>query len=465
MRNHKRSSCKLSGRAVTAFFISLLLCSFLTGVIIKNRTHIEKLQMDRFILEKNYLINEVITKQLYKTKALAALVILGDGRIDNFDVIAPTLIEANDAAILNLIIAPDGIVSNVYPLEGNENVIGLDLFGDREGSKEAIAARDSGELVLGGPFNMIEGSQALVGRLPVFIDTPDGEKIFWGIVSVALRFPDILEYTNLDIFKIPHFSYELWRTNPETNEKQVIISGGETMKPYLPYVEREVEILNAKWFLRVSPVRPWYNYTENIIFIISALFISFLIFFIMQNNFKLRQMKKSLEFIALHDPLTGIYNRRYMEDNLNRLIKTLSRSGGSLSLLMLDVDFFKKYNDTYGHNQGDVCLKTIATVIYNSLSRADDFVARFGGEEFVIILPNTDENGARKIASDLLKNVRDCNMPHGTSDIAGYVTVSIGGTTGNVEYTQNGEDFIKQADKMLYAAKQGGRDRFVFENM
>jgi diguanylate cyclase (GGDEF)-like protein len=166
-----------------------------------------------------------------------------------------------------------------------------------------------------------------------------------------------------------------------------------------------------------------------------------------------------------YDALTGIYNRRYMEDALERIISSIARSGtGQLSVLMLDVDYFKNYNDTYGHSAGDVCLKSIANVLLRSITRASDFAVRYGGEEFVIILPNTSERGACKIANKILESVRNLNIPHEKSDVANCVTISIGITTGDIEPLQNGNEFIERADVALYMSKQGGRNRCTFLN-
>ncbi|MDR2575976.1 MAG: diguanylate cyclase [Treponema sp.] len=169
--------------------------------------------------------------------------------------------------------------------------------------------------------------------------------------------------------------------------------------------------------------------------------------------------------MTIIDPLTGIYNRRYLDGSLRKIIKLHSRTGGSLSLLMIDIDYFKKYNDTYGHDAGDDCLGMVVGVLSQCVIRDDDFIARFGGEEFAAVLPNTDENGARLVAERMLEKVRECNIPHGTSDIAAYVTVSIGGTTGIINHLQHGSDYIKAADKALYESKNNGRNRYTFKNL
>ena len=165
---------------------------------------------------------------------------------------------------------------------------------------------------------------------------------------------------------------------------------------------------------------------------------------------------------ANYDALTGIHNRRFLENNLQQIMEFLSRSNGSLSMLMVDVDYFKRYNDTYGHEQGDVCLKMVAQTMAGNINRLNDFAARYGGEEFVAVLPNTDEDGARIIAEKLLESVRMLGMPHADSDAAECVTVSIGVTSGKVLYTQSWEDYLKRADEAMYTSKQSGRNRYTY---
>ena len=162
------------------------------------------------------------------------------------------------------------------------------------------------------------------------------------------------------------------------------------------------------------------------------------------------------------DALTGIYNRRFMENNLQYIMENLARSNGLLSVIMLDIDYFKKYNDTYGHDQGDVCLKEVSKTIAASVTRQSDFSARYGGEEFIIVLPNTDETGLGRVAAKLLDNVYKLNIPHEKNQAAPCVTVSAGGTTGRVFFNQRWEEYIKRADEALYKSKKNGRNQYTF---
>ena len=161
-----------------------------------------------------------------------------------------------------------------------------------------------------------------------------------------------------------------------------------------------------------------------------------------------------------YDSLTGIYNRRFLDENLNNIISGEFHAERSFSLMVADIDYFKRYNDAYGHSEGDNCLKIVAEILGASVARPKDFIVRYGGEEFVVVLPNTDEQGAQLIAERMIENMRMRAIPHEKSAVANYVTVSIGIVTGKAECNRNGEDFIKKADQMMYQSKREGRNRY-----
>jgi diguanylate cyclase (GGDEF)-like protein len=129
-------------------------------------------------------------------------------------------------------------------------------------------------------------------------------------------------------------------------------------------------------------------------------------------------------------------------------------------MLLLDVDFFKRYNDTYGHDSGDQCLKTVAQAIRDTMLRPADLAARYGGEEFVVLMPDTDAAGAAEVAERILQAVEACGIPHASSSAAPHVTVSIGITTLLPVPGQPLKDAMRQADEALYQAKENGRRQF-----
>lgn len=581
---------KLFKSTIIFFIVSFLFCSFAGVIFIDSKMKAEKLVMENLINEKSRRVGEAMLRLLHKTQAVSVMA-QRKYNYDELNQVAAMIID--DPVIVNILIAPDGVVNYVYPLAGNEAVIGLNFFSEGAGNREAVMAKESGQLVIGGPFNAIQGGQIIVGRLPVFTSEPAGSGRFWGLVSITLRYPQVLDSARLDeLHQQQEYDYEIWRINPDNGEKQIIFGNDSSRGTNTRYVEKQYNLLNAEWNYRVYFKNSWYEYKETWFFLLGALCISLTVAAVIQkynramyeqtvllseeeerirlmldtsplccqviaenfntidcneaavklygyaskqeyvnkwdkecmplyqpdgrltrdivwefglkaikdgyNSFEimhqtpdgtplpaevtlvrvnymgndvviaytrdLRDIKK-LEVKAEeinYDALTGIYNRRYFNEKFEHTIKTLSRSSGILSLMMIDIDFFKKYNDTYGHSEGDNCLIKIAAALSENMAREGDFVARYGGEEFVIVLPNTGESGARFLADKLLESIRKLDILHENSDAANFVTISIGVTTGRVEYTQKAVDYVNAADKALYTSKQSGRNQYTF---
>ncbi len=169
--------------------------------------------------------------------------------------------------------------------------------------------------------------------------------------------------------------------------------------------------------------------------------------------------KKIAQTNANTDSLTGLANRRYFDEILNAEFSRLKRSGLPLSLIMLDVDRFKKFNDCYGHLAGDDCLRRLGTTIKTIAGRSTDITARFGGEEFVIILTETDQIGAATLAERIQQAVEALAIPHAGSDISDYVTVSLGAATVYPTNMVSPDQIVALADQALYRAKEAGRNR------
>jgi diguanylate cyclase (GGDEF)-like protein len=182
------------------------------------------------------------------------------------------------------------------------------------------------------------------------------------------------------------------------------------------------------------------------------------------NQIALKRQTDLLHSIALIDGLTGIANRRQFNQAMQLHWQQANRDKTPLSLIMIDVDFFKRYNDHYGHPEGDACLRKLAHAIRSSLQRPYDLVARYGGEEFACILPKTDANGATFIASQIQDKVRDLAIPHAKSEVSNIVTVSMGvvcTVPGGV--IKEDAELIIATDKQLYKAKSDGRNRMSVE--
>jgi diguanylate cyclase (GGDEF)-like protein len=170
-------------------------------------------------------------------------------------------------------------------------------------------------------------------------------------------------------------------------------------------------------------------------------------------------LQKELENFSFKDGLTGIANRRKFDMALDLEWASARRSRQPLSLILLDVDFFKQYNDHYGHTHGDECLKKLAQSLCQAATRPRDIAARFGGEEFVLLLPETDENAARQVAERCHRMIEKLNLPHETSLAAKFVTVSMGVGTTNSFFEMESTHLIDAVDRLMYSAKQSGRNR------
>ncbi|MDJ0599404.1 MAG: diguanylate cyclase [Crocosphaera sp.] len=179
----------------------------------------------------------------------------------------------------------------------------------------------------------------------------------------------------------------------------------------------------------------------------------------------LKKANEKLNTLSIIDSMTGIPNRRRFDEYLLQEWKRLARDNQPLSLILCDIDFFKNYNDTYGHIAGDNCLNKVAQALKTVVNRSSDLVARFGGEEFAIILPDTNEKGVKAIAKNVNIAIQNLKIPHAQSNVSNYVTISVGGSTQIPEHKQTPQNLIHQADMALYLAKQQGRNCFATQNI
>ncbi|MCF8105320.1 MAG: GGDEF domain-containing protein, partial [Desulfohalobiaceae bacterium] len=172
-----------------------------------------------------------------------------------------------------------------------------------------------------------------------------------------------------------------------------------------------------------------------------------------------KKMEEELQRLSFQDGLTGVANRRLFEQTLDREWRRMTRNQSPLSLIMLDIDHFKAYNDTYGHQQGDWCLQQVAQQLKKSVKRPGDLAARYGGEEFAVILPHTGASGAMRLAEKIKDGVQQLDVPHEASPVAAHVTVSLGVAWRIPDDSAAPEDLVAAADSALYQAKAEGRNR------
>lgn len=182
-----------------------------------------------------------------------------------------------------------------------------------------------------------------------------------------------------------------------------------------------------------------------------------------KTQLSLIEKTKLLTRLAKVDGLTGIYNRRYFDTQLDQELRRHQRLSTALGVAIVDIDYFKAFNDGYGHVKGDECLRDVAQIINASTRRPGEIVARYGGEEFTIILPSIEESSARNYGQWICEHVRSRQLEHAYSKVAPYVTVSVGITCFVPSQEDTAAEIVGLADQALYLAKDGGRNRSEFK--
>ena len=180
-----------------------------------------------------------------------------------------------------------------------------------------------------------------------------------------------------------------------------------------------------------------------------------------KNYLDLKIKNDMLEKLSMYDGLTNIRNRRFFDETFEKTFNEIKRDKKSLAVLMIDIDFFKPYNDNYGHGQGDETLRKVAKALEKTIKRASDFVARYGGEEFVILLKDINKDGVEAVANNLLNAIRELKITHEFSKIENYVTVSIGVSYYNSNSDVTKLELLLKADETLYNVKNSGRNNFA----
>lgn len=179
-----------------------------------------------------------------------------------------------------------------------------------------------------------------------------------------------------------------------------------------------------------------------------------------KNQIKLREKTYLLEQLSMNDGLTNIKNRRFFDEIFEKTFAKVKRELTNLAVMMIDIDFFKLYNDNYGHGKGDEALKIVARTLKENLKRPTDLVARYGGEEFVVLLENIDENGLNTVATSLVEAVRAQNIKHEYSAVAPFVTISVGICYFDAKNILSKTEVLLKADEALYKVKQQGKDNY-----
>ncbi|WP_207060845.1 bifunctional diguanylate cyclase/phosphodiesterase [Motiliproteus sp. SC1-56] len=424
-------------------------------------TNEQRFYMSELVNGQASAIERRLTRSLSATRILAQAVRQNGGAFAGFDDYAAEVLRSVDG-ISNLQLAPGGVVRHVYPLAGNEAVLGHDILADEQRRSLALQAIEERRLTLAGPLNLIQGGVGLIGRNPVFLSGPDGET-FWGFASALVSLRDLLRVTELDPEGRKGYSYELSRNNPTSGEREVFSRSSTPLTKDSYAVDLEVP--GATWQLvmsRSTPTPKWRSTTGYIASLLAGLLTAWVAYILLRQPERLRQIVKektyALERLAFHDHLTELANRRQLSEQLDRVVREHERYRQPAALMYLDLDDFKRVNDTQGHDAGDALLRKIAERLRGCV-RTSDLVARLGGDEFGILL--LDAESVRDVSRIAEKLIETVERPV----VLGSRAVNVSTSVGITLFPADGDSvaaIMSNADMAMYAAKKAGKRNFSF---
>ncbi len=342
-------------RSLIAGFAVFLLASALSGWMAwqleKHALEGDRISADRYAGVHAHLIDHTIEHSLSAAHALAAQVKMGHGSVPDFDEAAGAMLPFYPS-VSALALAPGGVIRKIAPLEGNEAAVGLDLLNLPAQSQEARLARDSGQLTLAGPLELVQGGTGVVGRLPVFLEDEAGRNTFWGFTGIVIRLPGGLNVEHLSELQERGLEYELWRFSPVSGKKQVIArsSAVELADP----VKQTLSVPNASWTLSVAPAKGWMQPWRLYQKLGLALLVSLLLGYLVTLLFDLRRHKKRLELRVADRTADILMTQRKLRATLDAipdLVWMKDANGVYLSCNPMFERFF-------GAREGDIVGKT-----------------------------------------------------------------------------------------------------------
>ncbi|WP_448783404.1 diguanylate cyclase domain-containing protein [Blautia sp.] len=388
-------------------------------------------------------IKNEITNGIAITDALKQVLISENGDINQFDTIAENLISDS---IESVQLAPDGVVADIYPAEGNE-AGKIDLLHDKDRGRISCYARDNHTIITQGPFELKQGGYRIAVRNPVYLNDENGQEYFWGFTIVILRVPDIFSDS---IHALSGFGYEYKLSKTEApwsdTYKTVYQSDGQMTQP----VSYDFTIGKENWTFEVTPESGWRNNT--LIITVSTIFtaITLLLSGLTRVWLVSKENKNKFQILARTDSLTGIYNRYGFDESAEKMMDKNPKAHFVAALL--DIDDFKFINDIYGHAYGDKALKSLANSM-KTFFPSDALLGRNGGDEFCILLQNHTCEDAKELLQQFTR------LPKTFSYKGKEQSFNI--SLGYAEYptfAASRSQLIRYADAALYAIKLHGKN-------
>lgn len=349
-----------------------------------------------------------------------------------------------DHHLRNIALAPDNTIKFIYPLQGNEKALGLHYESNAEQWPAVKRAMDTRSTVVAGPVDLVQGGRGLISRTPVF--QPDGH--YWGIVSLIMKTDSL--FSALD--RNAKQAGIVWALRGKDGQgAQGDMIHGDARLFLSDNLRQTIRIPGGTWEMVAAPQAGWDNYSRRTwVLRLSGLGLSLLIAVLTYVAFSERI---HIRHLATHDALTNLPNRRLLSDRLEQAIAKAQRDGQGFSILCMDLDNFKPINDQYGHHTGDEVLRMVAVRLQRCL-RSIDTIARIGGDEFLMILPDAENDlSARDVAKRLEDAVKEPMR-------FGELVLQVGVSIGICHYPRDArtqDELMRITDEAMYRAKKNAK--------
>ncbi|MCQ2576581.1 MAG: sensor domain-containing diguanylate cyclase [Treponema sp.] len=447
------------------FIVSLFL--FLTTSAIGTILHLssvkQQVQANRsryynIVENQAHLIDNIIDKIVIRLNFIENLIILNEGDISFFDETAPRLYNQiyNEIGLKlrNFALAPDGVVTDVYPLQSNEVMLGFDYKDlNQPGNDDAYLAYSRGRTVVTIPFELLQGGVGVAIRTPVYLN-PEEKEGLWGLIAVTMNFDEFIKILELDYFDTINVKYEFCYAD-KSSRAVVITSNADNLKNPVSY---PVMQNNLNMFLRIEPKQGWDDRTQTVLFELLIIIGCFFISVLMYNSLKIKALNDDLHKMVQYDPLAKCYSRSFLTSSIvnSQNGKWIDESK-KYSLGIIDIDDFKKINDTYGHEFGDRVIESVSYLLKKVvLEKNSGYIVRYGGDEFLLLLTCINKNEFESILQDCTSLISEIAYEEAPDF---NVAISIGGAFHETD--ESYDKLFKIADRNLYISKQNGKNRYT----
>jgi len=377
------------------------------------------------------------------TDTLKQVVISGDGNINKFYDIAAKMM---DDSIQSIQIAPNGVVTEIYPKEGNESGK-IDLINDSDRGEISRYARDNDTVIMQGTFKLKQGGYGIAVRNPVYLENENGQKSFWGFTIVILKVPEIFS-DSVEALSNFGYKYSLQKcASPWDDTYEWVYGSKEALNDPVIY---DFDVYGGKWRLEILPKSGFYNNNYLIYMFIGGVIIVLLLTGLTAALISINENRKNFKRLAVTDTLTGIYNRLGFDEQVEQYMRQNPQK--HCVVAMLDIDDFKLVNDVYGHAAGDGVLQKLAESMKQYFSK-DVILGRNGGDEFCIFMPDCTAVEVKPFLKKFTEETRNFYC----KGEAHTFTISL----GYAEYPVLADEcskLVRCADMALYAVKMRGKN-------